>query len=46
MVVADVIDNKYLRLYNSYLTSVIGLLINNESIVTVGLLVPQVLIVT
>lgn len=45
MIAADEINNKYWSLYNSYLTSVVGLLINNESFMTVGILIPQLLLV-
>lgn len=45
MIAADEVNNKYWKLYNSYLTSVIGLLINNEGFMTVGMLIPQLLIV-
>lgn len=45
MIAADEINNKYWRLYNSYLTSVIGLMISNESFMTVGVLLPQLLLV-
>lgn len=45
MIVSDEINNKYIKLYNSYLTSVVGLMINNESFLSVGLLLPQLLII-
>jgi len=45
MVVSQEINNKYYKLYNSYLTSVIGVLLNNESFVSFGLFFPQLLLV-
>ncbi len=45
MDVSNQITSQYILKFNSYLTSVVGLLINNESFVTVGLLIPQLLLI-